>query len=137
MPRVRRAEPSSRQDIHIPMKKIMLKNFIVTAKGGLLLATVGTTAAANANTAPIPSPVGGTISLTVPDIYYSANGDCFDAPLSVKVDVPDDYAYADFDYSSTYNGPTEFADQIDGNELWSGTYSHTFLICPSLDHPGL
>ena len=58
------------------------------------------------------------------------------APVTVNIDVPDDYAYADFDYTSTYDGPTSWSDEVYGYDEWSGTYSHTFLVCPSYDNPG-
>ena len=57
------------------------------------------------------------------------------APVTVNIDVPDDYAYADFDYTSTYDGPTSWSDEVYGYDEWSGTYSHTFLVCPSSTTP--
>ena len=70
------------------------------------------------------------------DVQYGASGECLYAPVTVSIDVPDDYAYADFEYTSTYDGPTTLSDTIWGNEEWSGTYSHSFVVCPEYDSPG-
>ena len=115
------------------MRKVILAPFVgLLMLGGLL----GTASTASANSASIPEPVGGTIGLTVDDVQYSDDGDCVDAPVAVDVDVPDDYAYANFEYTSTYDGPTSWADEISGDEAWSGTYYHSFTVCPEYDSPG-
>jgi len=115
------------------MKKLLLgAAALLTVAAPLTLAA----APANANTASIPQPVGGTATLTVGDVTYGADGECRYAPVTVSIDVPDDYAYADFEYTSTYDGPTTLSDEIWGNEEWSGTYTHEFMVCPEYDDPG-
>jgi hypothetical protein len=116
------------------MRKIILG---LTAMAAL----AGPMAIANsavADTAENDWPVGGTISLDVGNVSYDGIGpdDCTYAPVTISIDVPDDYAYANFEYTSTYDGPTDLADQIDGGDSWSGTYDHEFIVCPEYDSPG-
>lgn len=113
------------------MRKIILSLAVLAG----LLAPVTVAGAASANSAPLYN-LGGSVSLTVSNARYAAGGDCVDNPVTVKINVPDDYAYMDFDYESTYDGPTDWADFVSANEVWSGTYHHSFLLCPTFDHPG-
>ena len=114
---------------------LMLKKLILTATAGLLLATVGATAA-NADTGPIPEPIGGSISLTVDDVQYGADGECVYPPVRVSIQTPDDYAYWEYAFTSTYDGPTTFPDEISGSGESSGVFNDTFDICPEWDSPG-
>ena len=116
----------------------MLKKILITAMGGLLIATVGTTAAANAGTSPIPSPIGGEITLTVSDVQYGAGGDCVYTPVLQVLPscTPNDYAYYDWEFTSTYDGPTSWPTVISGTGHFSGTTNDSFLICPAFDSPG-
>jgi hypothetical protein len=115
------------------MRKFLLTALAVTT---LIGGTALLPAPANANTSPIPYPIGGSISLDVDDVQYGAGGDCVDTEVTVTIDVPDDYSYAEFEYTSTYDGPTTWADEVYGYEDFSGTYDHTFVVCPSFDSPG-
>lgn len=115
------------------MRRIIL-GLVATLVVGAPIALAA--APANADTSSIPYPVGGRISLDVGDVSYGADGDCRYAPVTVDIDVPDDYSYAEFEYTSTYDGPTTLSDTIYGNEDWSGTYSHNFMVCPEYDNPG-
>jgi hypothetical protein len=115
------------------MRKI-LSALVVAAAA---LTGVGISAgSASANTAMNDDLIGGTTTLTVDDVRYGASGACTYAPVSISIDVPDDYAYAEFEYTSTYDGPTTLRDYVDGSGEWSGTYSHTFMVCPEYDSPG-
>jgi hypothetical protein len=80
--------------------------------------------------------VGGTSTLTVDDVRYGAGDGCVYAPVSISIQVPDDYAYAEFEYDSTYDGPTTLADFVWGSGEWSDTFSHSFMVCPEYDSPG-
>ena len=89
------------------MRKIILGLTAARVVGGTALAA----APANANTSPNDWQIGGTTTLNVGDVTYGANGQCVNAPVTVKINVPDDYAYLDFEYTSSYDGPTTWAAQ--------------------------
>jgi hypothetical protein len=103
----------------------------------LALIAVPLTLTAPANAEPIPDPIGGTIDLTVGDVRYGANGDCANAPVQVSVQTPDDWAYYEYNFTSTYDGPTTSSDEVSGSEVFSNTFNDSFLVCPSFDSPGI
>ena len=96
---------------------------------------MGTTAA-NADTGPIPEPIGGSISLTVDDVQYGADGACVNTPVRVSIQTPDDYAYWEYDFTSTYDGPTSLPDEFSDSGQSSGVFNRTFIVCPEYDDPG-
>jgi len=95
------------------------------------------TAPANANSAPIPEPIGGFIDLTVNDVRYGAGGDCVDTPVRIEVQTPDDMAYFEYDFVSNYDGPTSWPDEISGTGDWSDVIGDSFIVCPEFDSPGV
>ena len=70
------------------------------------------------------------------NVRYTANGDCVDAPVTLDVNVPEDYAYMEFEFHSSYDGATTWPDEIYDSGEWSGEYNRSFAICPSYDSPG-
>lgn len=84
-----------------------------------------TAAPAIADTASIPSPIGGTVTLSVPNITLSDG--CQDAPSS----------YVDsWDADVSYAGPTDWPAGDFLHEDSSGTFTGTLNSCPSSDEPG-
>jgi hypothetical protein len=116
------------------MKRITLALFAgILALSGLAV----TAGAASADTAPIPDPVGGSVRLTVDDVRYGADGGCRNAPVRISVQTPDDYAYMEYDFESTYDGPTSLADWVSSSgEGFSGVFTDSFVVCPEYDSPG-
>ena len=115
------------------MRKYILAPFVGLLMLGGLLATAST---ASANTSPIPEPIGGTVNLTVDDVRYGADGGCRNAPVHISVQTPDDYAYLTYDFTSNYEGPTTWPIDVSGSGEYSGTFTDSFLVCPSFDSPG-
>jgi hypothetical protein len=115
------------------LRKILATVALATiATGGLAAVSQS---AANADTVYIPE-LGGTASLTVGDVHYTADGGCLETPVTVDVQVPDDYSYYSYDFTADYTGPTSLADFVSDSGVYSGTFDKTFLVCPEFDLPG-
>jgi hypothetical protein len=113
----------------------MLRKFLaVTALAASILGVTAT--AASADSTSIPAPIGGTASITVTDVQYTAAGDCIDTPVSVAIAAASDYAYLDWEYTATYTGPTSWPVSAYGYGYNSGTFAESFTICPAFDQPG-